>query len=121
MGGNNVLVRIITNVIRFLIPWVIRGAGWVFSQYVLTLASVFTGFPTAARRIADVWVDRAVAAGFPTRYVPNLYRLMVIVAWADLIVAWVISSYITVWLVGVAWRVVVVFLGALWLTLISML
>lgn len=109
------------NVVRFLIPSVIRGAAWVFGQYVLSLASVFSGFPSAARRIADGWVDRAVAAGFPTRYIESLYRLMIIAAWIDLIVAWVISSYITIWLVGLVWRVTVIFLGALWLALISML
>jgi hypothetical protein len=115
------LVRIMNNVIRFLVPWAFRGAGWVFGCFVLSLTSVFTGFPVAAPRIADAWVDRAVAARFPTRYVRTLYRIMFVVAWIDLIVAWVVASYVTVWLMRVVWRVVEIFLAALWLTLISML
>lgn len=121
MGRSSILVRIINNIFRFLLPSVIRGAGWVFSQYVLSLASVFRGFPGAAREIADAWVDRAVVMGFPTRYVPQLYRGMIIAAWIDLILAWLISSYITIWLAGFVWRLVVIFMGALWLSLLSML
>jgi hypothetical protein len=103
MDRGNVLVRIIRNIIRFLIPWVIRGAVWIFGRFVLILASLFTGFPIAARRIADTWVDRAMAAGFPSRHVEALYRLMVIAAWIDLIVSWIIASYVTVWLVRITW------------------
>lgn len=121
MGRGSFLVRMINNIVRFLFPWVIRGTGWVFRQYILSLASVFTGFPIATRRLADAWVDRAAALDFPTRYIPQLYRWMIIAAWVDLIVAWIISSFITIWLVRLVWRVVVIFLGALWLALISML
>lgn len=121
MGRGSFLARIINNIIRFLIPWAIRGAGWVFGRYVLALATVFSGFPVSARRIADVWVDRAVAAGFPTRYIETLYRVTIIAAWIDLIVAWVISSYITIWLMRFLWRAFVIFMTALWLALLSML
>ena len=102
-------------------PWAIRGAWWILGRFALALAAVFTGFPIAARRIADHWVDRAVTAGFPTRYIRTLYRTMITAAWIELIVAWVISSYITIWLTAFVWRVVTIFLTALWLALISML
>jgi hypothetical protein len=105
MDRGNVLVRwfgqIVRDVIRFILPAAIRGAWWALRMFAVGLSSVFTGFPIAARRIAEMWVDQAFRSGFPSRYDATLYRCMVIIAWAYLILAWIITSFLTVWLVRV--------------------
>ncbi|MBE0649911.1 MAG: hypothetical protein IH595_03620 [Bacteroidales bacterium] len=63
------------------------------------IASLWVGVPQATNRIANEWIERAVAAGFPTIWDEKLYYTIRIVAFLTIVVGWVLLSFVTVWIV----------------------
>jgi hypothetical protein len=49
--------------------------------------------------MSNEWLDRATVRGWPTLYAPHLYYFFYGVAFVMVVIGWVISSYLTVFLV----------------------
>jgi hypothetical protein len=93
------LIRLIVMFIRFSTPWVIRAVAQMAGLIVVAVGSFWRGVPPATRAVADEWVERAVASGFPTTHAPELHRAIQFVALLMIAGAWVFLSHVTVWLV----------------------
>jgi hypothetical protein len=103
LGGGDAMVRIIRIIfttIRLMTPWIVRGLMFTIRLVVLTVASLRIGFPQAADMIADEWLDRADAAGFPSRYANQLYNALWVTAMITIIAGWIVLSYMTVFLIA---------------------
>lgn len=87
--------------IRFVLPWVLRSIWFTMTLCSLSVVSLWVGVPTATRRIANQWVDRAVAVGFPTAYDYILYYFVAVVAFFTILAGWIVTSFVTVWLVRI--------------------
>lgn len=64
----------------------------------VAVISLWIGVPRAIENIANEWLDRAVAAGFPTNMDRQLYYVLWFLGLATVIVGWVIFSFITVFI-----------------------
>lgn len=103
MGTARLVGRVIGTLLRFFsltAPWV-----WRFAIYLIRQAgrNVFTGLagtPAFVDGIAVAQVERAVLAGFPTRYDQHLYWSCVALAYVMLVGGWITLSYLTVGLVS---------------------
>lgn len=94
------LVRNVLFFVRLSWPWA-RGAVFITLKLMTTsIISLWIGVPTAVSRIADDWLDRAFIAGFPTQWDRHLYYLIWAVALITVIIGWILTAYITVWLVN---------------------
>ena len=85
--------------VRFVTPWVIRSVWFTITLISLSVVSLWVGVPTAVRRIANQWVDNAVAAGFPTAYDYILYHIIEVVAFFTIVLGWIVTAFVTVYLV----------------------
>lgn len=85
--------------LQWFIPWVVRSIGFTINLMWTAIASLWVGVPQATHRIADEWISRAVAAGFPTIWDRKLYYTIRIVAFLTIVVGWILSSFVTVWIV----------------------
>jgi hypothetical protein len=85
--------------VRFVAPWIFRSIWFTLMLISLSVVSLWVGVPTAMRRIANQWVDRAVAAGFPTAYDYILYYMVAVVAFFTIVAGWIATAFVTVWLV----------------------
>ena len=93
------LLRWILLGIRFVTPWAIRSVWFTMTLMSVAVVSIWVGVPTAIRRIANQWVDRAVAAGFPTAYDYILYYFVEVFAFFTIVAGWIVTAFVTVILV----------------------
>jgi hypothetical protein len=69
---------------------------------ILTLVGVFRGFPITAEKMATHWTEEALKAIPGLRlYARHIYWVMYVFAIITLIIGWIITSYLTVWIIGV--------------------
>ncbi len=87
--------------IRFVTPWVLRSIWFTLMLISLSVVSIWVGVPTAIKRIANRWVDQAVAAGFPTAYDYILYYVVAVFAFFTIVIGWITTAFVTVWLVRI--------------------
>src|SRR5574341_200420 len=92
------LTQLTYRAMRVVLPWVGRIILFMVSFILSSGLSCWGGVPQTTDRIANEWLDRAVAAGFPTVWDRRLYFTFRILAFAMIIVGWVILSYMTVWI-----------------------
>lgn len=92
-------LRVSVMTLRFVLPWVMRAAGFTGFLVLTAAASTWLGIPTAVSRIANRWLEEANKVGFPTRYSPLLYYLLCAVATVIIVAGWIAQAYLTVWLV----------------------
>ena len=85
--------------VRFMFPWVIRGAVFTLKMVLIAVASLWMGVPKACQRIADEWLDRAIRAGFPSLYATSLYKAVYTAAFLVIVASWVIFAFVTVALI----------------------
>ncbi len=93
------LLRLTRDTIRFLLPWIVRGGLWIFEMTLRAYAAIWVGFSLSARRMAEVFQVRGLNSGIPGIYDATLYRIGLVLAWANLITAWIVASHVTVWLI----------------------
>ena len=86
--------------VRFLLPWILRILWATITLMGTAIASLWIGVPTATRRIAESWVDRAARRGFPTELDRTLYFMGRGVAFVTIVAGWIVTSYVTVWLIN---------------------
>lgn len=89
-------VEYIVRIFRFFVPWVWRAFVFTISLMATWVVSFWGGVPRAVGRISDDWLDRAIHAGFPTIWDRNLYQVLWVLAFATIVIGWVVLSYITV-------------------------
>jgi hypothetical protein len=89
-------MQLITRAFRLFAPWVRR---MVVSTATLTIMSIITFWgrvPGTSRAIADEWLDRAIANGFPSKYDRHLYYIFYILAFGMAVITWIVMSIVTV-------------------------
>src|SRR5258708_5760703 len=110
MAGGCDMVRLISQIINWLInrawfairlaaPWIIRVFMYTVWVSLTAVASFWVGIPKAANQIADDWLDRAVRAGWPTIWDRQLRRILLVVAFATIVLGWIFLSFTTVFIV----------------------
>ncbi len=105
------LFRITRDTVRFLLPWIARGGMWIFEMTLRAYIAIWVGFTTMAPRMAELFQTRGLNLGIPGIYDLTLYRIGLVLAWLNLVTAWIVQSFITVWLVRLVLRMV---LGLIW-------
>jgi len=96
------MVRLIQNtifVIRLAWPGV-RGA-IVASLWmvILTVASIWSGIPSAVRTISEEWLQRAIRAGWPTIWESQLRSVLRSLVILTMLFGWIVMSFMTVFIV----------------------
>lgn len=86
--------------VRWATPWLIRFS--LAAAHLLLQAAVswWTGVLNAVRNIAHDWQHRAALAGFPSEYDNLFYHAACFIAVVELVLGWIIASYLTVWIIG---------------------
>jgi hypothetical protein len=98
------LMELIAKALRFFLPWIGRIIIFMVSFILTSVVSFWGGVPATANSIANEWLDRAVAAGFPTQWDGRLYFTFYYLALLMVVVGWVVLSFITVWIVNLIFR-----------------
>ncbi len=98
------LMQLIARALRFFLPWVGRILMFMAGFILTSVISFWSGVPSMVERIANEWLDRAVAAGFPTQWDRRLYFTFYYLAFLMVVFGWVILSFITVWIVNLIFR-----------------
>ena len=86
-------------VVRLATPWIIGAFMATVWLSFMAVASIWVGVPNAARQIANDWLDRAIRAGWPTKWDRQLYYALLVVAYMTIVAAWVVLSFMTVFIV----------------------
>ena len=95
------MIRWVVKFILFAAPWVLKITIFMTQTICLAVAAFWLGVPNGVERIVTDWMGRVVAAGFTTEYDTPLYYLFKVIAYAMILVGWVLFAYLTVW---VTWR-----------------
>jgi hypothetical protein len=94
------LMKLINEVLRWFIPWVGRIVMFMVGFILTSVVSFWSGVPAVVERIANEWLDRAVAARFPTQWDRHLFFTFRILAFSMILLGWVVLSFITVGIVN---------------------
>lgn len=94
------IIKAIAIAVKFALPWILRAFFFTLWLMAGSVARLRVGVPNAVRLIADEWLDKAVKAGYPTRYDKHLYYVLCTIAFLTMLAGWIIASYITVWFTG---------------------
>lgn len=92
------LMQLISKALRFFLPWVGRIIMFMVGFILTSVISFWGGVPVMVDRIANEWLDRAVVAGFPTQWDRNLFFTFKILAFAMILLGWIMLSFLTVWI-----------------------
>lgn len=93
------LMELTARAIRFFTPWIARVFMFILGLIATSVISFWGNVPSTVRNIADEWLDRAVKSGFPTQWDRHLYYVLSVLAYAMVVLGWVILSFLTVWIV----------------------
>lgn len=93
-------IRLVFWFIRLVLPWIGRFVFLVVHLVLITVASLWVGVPEACRSMAREWSKRAEKSGFPSIYLPHLYKVLGVVAFLVILFSWIVFAYITVFIVG---------------------
>jgi hypothetical protein len=93
------MVRIITQIFRFFIPWLLRVIWFTLLLIGNSIVSMWKGVPKLVKRISNNLLDRAVAAGFPTEWDRPFYFAACIAAFLTILAGWILTSFLTVLIV----------------------
>ncbi len=93
------LLQLINRALRFFLPWVGRIIMFMIGFILTSVISFWSGVPSIIEKIANEWLDRAVTAGFPTQWDRQLFFTFRYLAFAMILLGWVILSFITVGIV----------------------
>jgi len=81
-------------------PFVWTAVVGALQLIAMAVIALWSGVPSALERMANEWLDRAVLAGWPSLYAPQLYYFFYVIGFGMVVVGWVLCSYLTVFLVG---------------------
>lgn len=91
------LARVVWLALRLFIPWLIRGLFVMIWLMWMAAVSIWSGFPTAVRRIASHWFNQS---NFPVEWERNIYPIACVGAFLMIVVGWILNAYFTVWFLG---------------------
>lgn|GEM_PF-6913285 len=94
------LMHLLSRLVRFFLPWIGRIIMFMAGFILTSVISFWGGVPAIIERIANEWLDRAVAAGFPTQWDRHLFFTFRFLAFTMILLGWITLSFITVWLVN---------------------
>ena len=94
------LMQLITHALQMFLPWIGRMFLFMLGFIATTVAAFWGRVPAMCSQIADDWVDRAVAAGFPTLWSRRIYQIFWGLAFLMLLVGWVGLSLLTLGLIN---------------------
>ncbi len=94
------LTRMIGQGVRSFVPWIWRAFVGTVTWLAVTFVTFWEKVPERSARIADVWLDRAHHANFPTIWDEWLYNVLWALAFATIVLGWVVLSFITVGLIA---------------------
>ncbi len=72
------------------------GLVWLVKALATAFLTFWAHIPALCSRFADMWLDKATNAGFPTIWAPTLYYLLWGLAFLMMLLAWVVCSYATI-------------------------
>ncbi len=75
---------------------VARAVGWSF---IMTIATIWVGAPTAVKNLADHWEEEGLKRGVSTAYARQLNWAVRVVACVVIAFEWVCFSFTTVYLI----------------------
>jgi len=90
----------IIRILKWLIPALIRVAIFTFQCLALSFLTWWRGVPATVRRIAQQWLE---IINPDSEHDEFFYKAACVVAFLTVVVAWVISAFVTVWLVRWIW------------------
>ena len=96
------MVRLIQNtlfVIRLAWPGIWGAIRATFWMVILTVASIWSGIPSAITTISEEWLQAAIKAGFPTIWERQLRFVLRSLVVLTMLFGWVVLSYTTVFIV----------------------
>lgn len=98
------MARIIGFVLRFVVkltPWILKLVGNVLVIVLTTLQALFRGVLPQAEKMATYWTQEVIRNGdLPNIWAKQIYPVMYLFALLTMIVGWIITAYLTVWLVS---------------------
>lgn len=94
------LIRSIYKFFKIVAPWLWRIAVFSIKTVFVSFGSWAVSIPKIVRVVARNWSDRAQVAGVPSEYDQVLFFGAGAVAVLMIIIGWVFSAYLTVWIVG---------------------
>ena len=93
------LMERIGRALRFFLPWIARLIAFMVSFILTSVFTFWRNTPQTVERIANEWLDRATANGFPTQWDRRLYFVFYYLAWAMIVLGWITLSFLTMSLV----------------------
>ena len=96
------MVRVIQNIwifVRLAWPGVWGVLTATVNAVVLTLVSIGTGVPQAVKTISEEYLQRAIAAGFPTIWERQLRFILRMLVILTMLFGWIVLSFMTVFMV----------------------
>ena len=94
-----IILRLLHEFVFFIqlgTPWIAGALLFTLQLMATAVISLWVGVPTAVRRIADDWLDRAFFAGFPGDMMPQLYYVICTLAFLTILAGWILAAYLTV-------------------------
>lgn len=94
-----IVLRLLHELVFFIqlgTPWIAGAVLFTIQLMSTAVISLWVGVPTAVRRIADEWLDRADAANFPGDMLPRLYYVICTLAFLTILAGWILVAYLTV-------------------------
>ena len=85
---------------QIVIPWLWKIVKFTFKTIVISFFSWVITIPRIVRTIAQNWSLRAQVAGVPSEYDRLLYYGAMAIAILMVVIGWVLSAYITVWIIS---------------------
>ena len=83
-------------VLRWFAPWLFRVCVAVVKSLILSFVTWWVGAPNTVRKIASDWTRKA---RLPLDLENHFYNCACVVASLMVALSWVVSSYVTVWVV----------------------
>ena len=87
-----------------IVPILYHGAVFCLYSTLIALAAVWTGWPTAADRIALTWMVRASLMNLPSSLDKFMYPVMKVVAHLWILFGWVFLAHFTAFLTNAILR-----------------
>jgi hypothetical protein len=85
---------------KFVIPQLLKVAWYTLKLVLMTMGKWMLNIPKDVKAIARDWSYRANVAGVPSEFDREIYYGSEVVAFVMIVAGWVISAYLTVWIVG---------------------
>jgi hypothetical protein len=91
----SILLRGLSLFVHWVLPRLIRIAGFCFWSMLCATAAVWVGWGPAIQRISDEGMKRAAEWGLPSSLDPYLYHFFRIGAFCQILLGWLLLAMVT--------------------------